>query len=858
MLLQLPAELQLYILHLLDPDTFALAILVCKNIRQLALDNKALLERKLRSVPGCWDESGEYTPERLMRIFNRRAARHLKNGAGVMSNTLQLSNWNPIGLPACSLHQCPCQQDHLIVTAVGLADQTLRIYAIRSQRPVLKCIVSPNSFGQKGCSFRILKYSFHGASKRSSSFTCLSKLSVVYSYTVNAPHDHPFVQSALKRSMEHLKLVTFSLDSSFGTACERICDIEILPDEELTAFAVGQDDNSIFCFKRPHSHVVSFYLGPNSDMSIIVKRNEFGWEDDTMDKHTPITGIEVVGRRAELFVAGSPIPRYYVSDFAGHSPSITGVDNSVPYNSWPDGLLFSPDPFARGSIGVPLDTKHAHDCRDLNVTDTFCVNTILQLVINRSVQVPDSTVSVRRQGCLAGAFLVKATQYPSHCKHADTEHRYPALEHFIVAKLVGFDLHTNSSRGHILAMSPSRKRIAIAVWNKVLVWTVSLAAFLDPGKQNKKAQRKRSKKGKGRDWTLNPPHAPPPPPFAVIPPPPPPPGYLQNLVVPPPPPQQVPAPAIFPPAQLPPSLVAAIHPNDTSSRNDDDANPLDGSVGVHGLPDVRGLFEVVSEDQTPVAQPDPATSDMQTDEAPVTQEEVVTEVEGQNMDVSETVVPQTATAALDAPDPISSPSSTTPTHVQGTLPDLPDLPNIEPPLPPPSPSNSEASVSPSSQHSDSDDEPVDPDNAYVHRCGHDYYDGYAPHNGQIVHIPPIELPRMGVVYSMCWNGEDGLWAWTDRGLCRWGFNESVRGQMYTITTEKQEDETQEVKGYVGKGKGKAGESTPPEAQTRDDGVDAEISVNRKGRTGKEKGGWCDKKREEGELCWDMGECGGFV
>jgi hypothetical protein len=66
-------------------------------------------------------------------------------------------------------------------------------------------------------------------------------------------------------------------------------------------------------------------------------------------------------------------------------------------------------------------------------------------------------------------------------------------------------------------------------------------------------------------------------------------------------------------------------------------------------------------------------------------------------------------------------------------------------------------------------EDTDDDLAYTTRCGHGYHHSYVRMGKErrIVALHPVELPRLGVVYSMEFMNEHSLWAWTDRGLVSW-------------------------------------------------------------------------------------------
>lgn len=64
---------------------------------------------------------------------------------------------------------------------------------------------------------------------------------------------------------------------------------------------------------------------------------------------------------------------------------------------------------------------------------------------------------------------------------------------------------------------------------------------------------------------------------------------------------------------------------------------------------------------------------------------------------------------------------------------------------------------------------------YTERCGWQYYKTEDIVNG-CVELKPIELPSVGVVYGLEFHGEDELWGWTERGLCRWNFGASGTGE----------------------------------------------------------------------------------
>ena len=68
------------------------------------------------------------------------------------------------------------------------------------------------------------------------------------------------------------------------------------------------------------------------------------------------------------------------------------------------------------------------------------------------------------------------------------------------------------------------------------------------------------------------------------------------------------------------------------------------------------------------------------------------------------------------------------------------------------------------------EEPAPDDEAYTIRTAHGYYHSYLRikgHQKRLVALEPTELPNRGVVYSMEFQSDSELWAFTDSGLVKW-------------------------------------------------------------------------------------------
>lgn len=71
------------------------------------------------------------------------------------------------------------------------------------------------------------------------------------------------------------------------------------------------------------------------------------------------------------------------------------------------------------------------------------------------------------------------------------------------------------------------------------------------------------------------------------------------------------------------------------------------------------------------------------------------------------------------------------------------------------------------------------DNAYLERCGHDYYHKSSEYEN-IVGLRPVELPKAGVVFSMAFRGQNELWGLTDQGLVKWRFGARCDGRREEV------------------------------------------------------------------------------
>ena len=107
---------------------------------------------------------------------------------------------------------------------------------------------------------------------------------------------------------------------------------------------------------------------------------------------------------------------------------------------------------------------------------------------------------LKPDGRRRGLFLVKGSFDSDSCTHLDLEKPLPQLEHEIVGELIDVDLDTLVTHGNVIAISSSHKRVAIATWDRVQLFSIEPNAFLDAEKGSLRLGRRRTKKIKRQSF----------------------------------------------------------------------------------------------------------------------------------------------------------------------------------------------------------------------------------------------------------------------------------------------------------------------------------------------------------------------
>ncbi|OJD39963.1 f-box domain cyclin-like protein [Diplodia corticola] len=636
MLLDLPNELLLEVIYGLDPGSFSQIMRVCKALRSAALGTLPL-KHQLEKVPGITDRLCGSGAKKLHKIFKRRTVKNLMHGVEALADVSRFALPASESLKHGLFMNCSCKTDHLLMATVHTKDASVGIHSIKSQFPILKCILSPTALDlgpQEDIQYEVVKMAFYDSHDRSTRCQCVDRLAVLYRYRLIGDGRGPFVEAAAKRSKEILKLVTWIFTDSFDATIEEVRDINTGGSLVPRALAMADDGSAIISYDI-NSAYTHEYRDPYR-IELVQRRSDRYYDPfpptRAYDTSCNANGtrapseISIIKRRVWFFYPGIPTPQYEIDDYG----TVISIQVSQPHFS------FIPRPVTSASFGFPLAVHHKHGLKD-PTGEEYCLNSVLQLHIQNDAR-----------SC--GAYIIKGVHFPDGCQYYNPLQRYSSLDHFAVAELGGLDIDASrsSSLGLIMAVSPRKRRIAIATWNRVQIWVVHPDAFFE------------------RQTHSN--------------------GCLTTV-----------------------SGGASSSGNTEATLDDLTIAPVD-----------RAQLE------------DPYLSSDNSDS--------------------------------DASTPIATHHSTS--SVSSTI------------------TTSSADTSASNF---SNDDGLDLDEwPWVDRCGWDYYSCYPrrelgglkafsdkgqnlPEECQVVSLQPVELPSQGVVLALAFNGEDNLWAWTDRGPLRWNF-----------------------------------------------------------------------------------------
>jgi hypothetical protein len=270
-----------------------------------------------------------------------------------------------------------------------------------------------------------------------------------------------------------LELVTITLHPHFGPRIQARYNLEA-PREALAvaALAITLEGDPTITWQCQH-HLYKFVRYSSvTDLNgtqYLTNTNEATLKSSTVAPDR-ITHIAIRRNRAMFFPRIFQIP-FWVGDIDFPSGPAGGASVfSREETSLPAGVVGVVTP----RVGIYLAQRHIHGSWDaiLN-SDEPCVNGVLKLFISRDKYHINQVVPARQ-----GAYIVRTIQWPTHAKN-DT------LGYKFVARLANTPSFENlPTNGLKVAVSPRSRRIALAAWRTLRVYSIEPKVFLLPDRSS--------------------------------------------------------------------------------------------------------------------------------------------------------------------------------------------------------------------------------------------------------------------------------------------------------------------------------------------------------------------------------------
>ena len=519
MLLDLPTEILEMILLVLPPDSFSCMLMVSKSIRATILSTQKVLRTQLRNIPGL-RLPDQATTKQLLAAFNGRAAKTAWNGletfADVVVHQPQLPGslndlWTRTrvnGLQVCCAGSKGCEHG-LLATAADYRG-IIHVYRVRKGRISPLCQLDPRTINQEDDGSRKMRYRCEAIRwQRCNTTDHNNHLIALFSYSIDGASRtekgkfaQEFIQDATRKSQITYFLVCWNLCKTIVTpwAWHEFT----LPPAFYPQIMTNKEDSSkeqacqpvaliSYCAQLNSYLITIFQITPSRITAVPVKSSEVGAEDSLGIKISqPILRASFTkGSHPELWLYGTDTaPIENIPGCGTPGVSQLRLASSVSTGRWVP-YLFSSTATPRSFKGIPIKSNHDHECGTYENGSKYCVQTVSDLLPESAlrhqrwltgVQVLELVVPRQNVDKVPGAYLVKYAEEQDTCSPFDLSIELPALEYTVVAKLLGSDYKVQSPMGRIIALSSNKEWIAIAHWDRVLLWGIHTKAFFFPSK----------------------------------------------------------------------------------------------------------------------------------------------------------------------------------------------------------------------------------------------------------------------------------------------------------------------------------------------------------------------------------------
>ncbi|KAI9802919.1 MAG: hypothetical protein M1825_002150 [Sarcosagium campestre] len=491
-IIDLPAEILHLVLCKLDAGSYYCALRSCTTLFSVASRSKGLLSRQLLQLPGSenWLDT-EPSADRLLRKFNKRVIRHLCG----LHLRLITTKYLPLYFSNIKIRECVLTSKTLVL--VCHSDPIVRLYGLGRGLPKLKGHINaadPFNGSQHDCRrMEILKMAI---SPDEGAMCCLLRATPVEAATGTEPaekeqqgDDYELVTMKIRYRAAKGYMCPEVVKASRATVSSprwRSYDSRTRPrGTSPSSIAVADDGATALTwsyaecaelsrgfiaamypryFDDDGSHVKDAPGPPEARYAHVRYFTHIGLERDQPHQ------FRVNGRilaspqpsRAEIVCSGAKMLMYPSGSLvAGYADTVTSE-----YDDQSSFVIEGPLSAPLMELTKPFHGYHATYAMEIarNEWEPTCVQTFLALAM------PHDGLS---------AYIVEAkTQEPQQmCNHVvDVDRAMSvALTWTAIAQLDGMPYSGRNSIGNIMAISPSRKRIAVANWTDICFWTLENA-----------------------------------------------------------------------------------------------------------------------------------------------------------------------------------------------------------------------------------------------------------------------------------------------------------------------------------------------------------------------------------------------
>ncbi|QDS75415.1 hypothetical protein FKW77_003247 [Venturia effusa] len=501
MLLDLPPEVLENVLLQLDASSFSVILMTCKSIRSIVLSSSKLIHSQLLRLPGL-RVLPEHRPgerEEMLQRFYERAARHALNGVDVFCDSIvyapvrkHSTTWSSSyrrlspyshswSSPKLNLLQSTTNG---LFSAVAGSDANIHVYKIVEGQVYPKGTLFADLVDMDpGCPSNRGTVRFSIAALAFQKCYCSAAqpphIVALYRYHITpAPpgENQRFVQDAINAAKKRLKLVVWKIcqgDLKVSTIRDvdlgqESIDVDVMSRADQPVCLVTSDYplrrtqappiSMIFrcgSGRDPEYHMRTCYydrdIGVDANALAMPTKPADIYPNADVSQHLnftkPIYKVRGRGGKELLLYTGDAVPSHRIADCTSNTRGADIVED-IPQTVSGDIL----NPVVGVYRGIPIATYHQH-------------HFLLQIVFPRT----DTK----------GAYLLKGVETTDPCRHRSIDDDVSPMEHVFVAKLIGLDSPSTSPLKRIVALSKCNRRIAVADWNVVKLYSLEPNAFFD-------------------------------------------------------------------------------------------------------------------------------------------------------------------------------------------------------------------------------------------------------------------------------------------------------------------------------------------------------------------------------------------